>query len=303
VSAAPGAPEAPVPSALAAPEAVQFAARDGRLLSGLFLAAGTARAALVVNGATGYRQEFYLKFAHYCAQRGYHTLLYDYRGMGASAPPELRTEQARMSDWGMLDMPGALEYLGTRAAALPLFTLGHSVGGQLLGCMPNQARARAHVMIAVSTGYWRRQRVPFRYYALLFWKLYGPLALARHGYVPQGRLWAGDSLPRNVFLQWREWCLRPEHFAGDLSGALGGSQFDAVTAPLLNWGFSDDPIATPAAVAALMQRFYAHAQLEQRWSTPRELGVRAIGHHGFFSERHRDSLWRGVLDWLDARGS
>jgi len=26
--------------------------------------------------------------------------------------------------------------------------------------------------------------------------------------------------------------------------------------------------------------------------------VRAIGHHGFFSERHRDSLWRGALDWI-----
>lgn len=286
----------------AAPEAVSFAARDGRVLSGLFLAAAAARGALVLNGATGYRREFYLKFAQYCAQRGYHALLYDYRGMGASAPADLRTESARMSDWGMLDMPAALEYLSARAAQLPLFTLGHSVGGQLVGCMENQARARAHVMIAVSTGYWRRQRVPFRYLALLFWKVYGPLALARYGYVPRGRLWAGDSLPRNVFLQWREWCLQPEHFAGDLTEALRGSHFDAVTAPLLNWGFSDDPIATPAAVAALMQRFYGHAQLEQRWSTPRELGVRAIGHQGFFFERHRDPLWRGVLDWLDARG-
>jgi predicted alpha/beta hydrolase len=286
-----------------APEPVGFAARDGRVLSGLFLSAAAARGALVLNGATGYRREFYLKFARYCAQRGYHTLLYDYRGMGASAPPDLRTEQACMSDWGMLDMPAALEYLGARAAGLPLFTLGHSVGGQLVGCMTNQARARAHVMIAVSTGYWRRQRVPFRYLALLFWKVYGPLALARHGYVPYGRVWAGDSLPRNVFLQWREWCLRPDHFAGDLTGALRGGQFDAVTAPILSWSFRDDPIATPAAVAALMQGFYSHAQLEQRWSTPAELGVRAIGHRGFFSERHRDSLWRGVLDWLDARGA
>jgi hypothetical protein len=29
--------------------------------------------------------------------------------------------------------------------------------------------------------------------------------------------------------------------------------------------------------------------------------VRAIGHHGFFAERHRDSLWCAALDWIDAR--
>jgi predicted alpha/beta hydrolase len=299
VSAAPTA----LAKAMSAPETVSFTARDGRELAGLLLAAPAARAALALSGATAYPREFYLKFARYGTERGYHVLLYDYRGMGASARADLRAETARMSDWGMLDMPAALEYLAARSASLPLVTLGHSVGGQLLGCMYNQARARAHVMIATSTGYWRRQRVPFRYLALAFWKIYGPIALARHGYVPHGWLWSGQSLPRNVFLEWRTWCLSPAHFAPDLEGALRGNQFSRVHAPLLNWGFSDDPIATPAAVRALLDAFYPNAQLEQRWSSPHELGVRAIGHAGFFSERHRDSLWRAVFDWLDARGT
>ena len=292
---------------LQAPQPVNFSARDGRVLAGLLvpaaaLASGTARGALVVNGATGFPREFYLKFAGYCAARGYHALVYDYRGMGASAPAALAAESARMSDWGLLDMPAALEFLAARVAALPLFTLGHSIGGQLVGCMANQSRARAHVMIATSTGYWRRQRVPFRYRALLFWRIYGPLAIRRHGYVPRGRLWSGDSLPRGVFEQWRSWCLRAEHFGPDLAGEMRGSQFDAVRAPVLSWGFTDDQIATPAAVEALL-KFYPHARIERRWTAPRELGARAIGHQGFFLERHRDSLWRGVLDWLDARGS
>ena len=286
-----------------APESVSFLARDGRALAGLVVpAAAAGRGALVVNGATGFPREFYLKFATYCAARGYHTLVYDYRGMGAAAPAALKTERARMSDWGLLDMPAALEFLATRFAALPLFTLGHSVGGQLVGCMENHARARAHVMIATSTGYWRGQRVPFRYLALVFWKLYGPLALRRHGYVPHGRLWSGDSLPRGVFEQWRSWCLRAEHFGSDLAGDLHGSQFEAVRAPVLSWGFTDDPIATPAAVEALL-KFYPNAQIERRWSAPHDVGVRHIGHRGFFSERHRGSLWRSVLDWLDARAT
>jgi predicted alpha/beta hydrolase len=253
-----------------------------------------------VNGATGFRREFYLKFGGYCAQRGYHTLLYDYRGMGASALASVRADPARMSEWGLLDMPAALDWLAARGASLPLATLGHSVGGQMIGCMDNEARARAHVMIATSTGYWRQQRVPFRYQALLFWKLYGPLMLWRLGYVPRGLVWSGESLPRGVFLQWRSWCLRPGHFGPDLDGEMPAGRFAAVRSPILCLSFSDDPIATPAAVAALLA-YYPHARLERRSTTPAQAGVRHIGHHGFFAEAHRDSLWRAALDWLDQR--
>jgi predicted alpha/beta hydrolase len=283
-----------------APQPVTLVARDGRELAGLLLAARAARGALAVNGATGFRREFYVNFAGYCAQRGYHTLVYDYRGIGASAQLPLSAEDVRMSDWGRLDMPAALQWLAQQFAPLPLVTLGHSVGGQLIGCMPNQALARAHVIVATSTGYWRRQRVPLRYLALIFWKIYGPLMLRLKGYVPRGLVWSGAALPRGVFLQWRAWCLNPAPFGPELDEDLRDSQYAAVRAPLLAWGFSDDPIATPAAVEALLAS-YRHAQIERRWTRPREAGVHHIGHHGFFSARHRDSLWRGALDWIDAR--
>lgn len=287
-------------SALPAPQSITLTASDGRVLGGLLLEAAPARGALCINGATGFKREFYLKFAACCAQRGYHTLVYDYRGIGVSALVPLAAEPARMSEWGRLDMPAALTALALRYPQLPLVTLGHSVGGQLIGCMPNEARARAHVMIATSTGYWRRQRAPFRYQALAFWKLYGPLMLRRRGYVPRGVLWSGESLPRGVFLQWRAWCLSPARFGAALDADMSDAEFAAVRTPLLSWGFGDDPIATPAAVDALLES-YANAPIERRWTQPAELGVRAIGHHGFFAERHRDSLWRAALDWIDAR--
>lgn len=283
-----------------APRPLELAASDGRTLAGLVLEAARPRGALAINGATGFKREFYLKFAGYCALRGYHALVYDYRGIGASARHPLAAEDARMSDWGRLDMPAALATLAARFAPLPLVTVGHSVGGQLLGSMPNQSLARAHVMVAASTGYWRRQRVPFRYLALAFWKLHGPLMLHLVGYVPQGLLWTGESLPRGVFLQWRRWCLQATPFGPQLDEELRDSRYAEVRAPLLSLSFSDDPIATPTAVEALLES-YPNAQIEQRRTHPREVGVRRIGHHGFFSERHRDSLWRAALDWIDAR--
>lgn len=287
-------------AAAAAPLPVSFDARDGHSLQGLLVSASQPRAALVVNAATGFVREFYLKFAIYAASRGYHTLIYDYRGIGASARAALSEDRARMSEWGRLDMPAALGWLTTRFRELPAATLGHSVGGQLLGAMDNSALARAHVMIGAATGYWRRQRRPFRYQALLFWKVYGPWMLARRGYVPRGLLWRGESLPPEVFRQWRSWCLSAARYGPELDADLADSRFGEVRGPLLAWGFTDDPIATPRAVEALLVS-YSGAAIEQRWTQPAALGARRIGHHGFFAERFRDSLWRTALDWLDAR--
>jgi predicted alpha/beta hydrolase len=287
-------------SALPPAASLTLLARDGRALQGLLLPASAPRAALLVNSGTGFRREFYLPFAAYAAARGYHTLVYDYRGIGASARTPLRTDPARMIEWARLDMPAALSALAERFASLPLFILGHSVGGQLIGCMPNHASARAYVMIACSSGYWGRLRRPFRYQALAFWKLYGPLHLALQGYVPRGVFWRGTALPAGVFRQWRTWCLSAAAFGAQLDAELDSEEFAAVRAPILSLSFSDDDIATPAAVEALLAA-YRHAPIERRVMQPQELGVTRIGHHGFFAERHRESLWRGVLDWLDGR--
>ena len=224
---------------------VALRAGDGRALAGLLLEAAPARGAITVNGATGYPREFYLRFAGYCAARGYHTLVYDYRGIGASALAPLAADPARMSDWGRFDMPAALEWLAQRFPGLPLFTVGHSVGGQLAAAMPNQARARAHVMLATSTGYWRAEPVPMRWAALFFWLVYGPLTLRLFGYVPHSPIWRGHSLPRGVFLQWRRWCLRAEHFGPDLARELPDNQFAHSAGPLLALGLQRRPDRQP----------------------------------------------------------
>jgi predicted alpha/beta hydrolase len=154
--------------------------------------------------------------------------------------------------------------------------------------------------VAASTGFWRWETAPFRYLAWYFWRVHGPVSLALKGYVPSGAGWSGLPLPRGVFSEWRDWCLRREHFAPDVVAGRVPNYFDSLTAPLLSIGFTDDPIATRRTVAALLA-FYANAQLEQRWYGPQDIGSRRIGHEGFFASRHRDALWTPTLDWLDAQ--
>jgi predicted alpha/beta hydrolase len=273
---------------------------DGRELAAHWLPAASPRAALVINPATGFPQTFYFRLASYAAERGYDTLVFDYRGMGASAPARLADETCRMSDWGLFDMRAALAEAARRAAGLPLATLGHSVGGQFLGLLENHRLASVHVQIAVSVGYWRWELAPFKYLAWWFWRVHGPMMLAIKGYVPTGGGWSGLPLPRGVYEEWRRWCLRPGHFGPDLHTYLSGNVFAEIRAPVLNVGFTDDPIATRRTVAEL-DRFYPNAQRESRWYSPQDVGSERIGHEGFFASRHRETLWRPVLDWLDSR--
>ena len=175
------------------------------------------RAVLVVNPATGFPQTFYFRLANYAAGRGYDTLVYDYRGMGASAPAHLANETCRMSDWGLLDMRTALAAVAERAAGLPVATLGHSVGGQFLGLLTNHSlatRARADRdlggLLAVGAG---AVQVPGVVVLARAWS-----ADARDQGLRSHRRWLGGlPLPRGVFEEWRRWCLRPDHFGPDLA--------------------------------------------------------------------------------------
>ena len=158
--------------------------------------------------------------------------------------------------------------------------------------MHNQGRARAHVMIATSTGYWRRQRVPFRYQALLFWKLYGPLMLRRRGYVPRGGLWRGESLPRGVFLQWRRGASSPAPFGRSSMRTSHDADIRRGARAAAGLGLQRRPDRDAVRPSRRCSPPTPTRRSSGAAATPAEVGVRRIGHHGFFAERHRDSLWR-----------
>jgi predicted alpha/beta hydrolase len=284
------------------PQEVSLRCTDGRELAGNWFAADPTgrRGVIVISAGTGFPQTFYFKLANYCAGRGYDALVYDYRGMGWSAPKDLAGESTKMSDWGLFDMRTALEFAAQRAQGVPVATLGHSIGGQFLGLLKNHALARAHVQVATSVGFWPWEHAPFRYLAWWFWRVHGPLMLALKGYIPTGGGWSGLPLPRGVYEEWRRWCLRPEHFGPDLAGYLSDNVFAEIRAPLLSVGFTDDPIATRRTVEEL-HKFFPNARYEKRWYTPRDAGSKRVGHEGFFASRHRESLWRPVVDWIEAR--
>jgi predicted alpha/beta hydrolase len=279
---------------------------DGFTLGGrLYGDPVAAQAGVLIAPAMGVAQGYYADFAAWLARQGYAVLSFDYRGMGASRPAaferSLRGLQADVVTWAECDAGAAVDHLGRELAAAGaparrIHWLGHSLGGQILGLLPDAARLGAVVTVASGSGYWRENARRLRRSVWALWYFIAPLALALAGYFPGRRLRKVGDLPAGVMAQWRRWCLSPDYMMGE-GGAPLRARYAQVRNPILSLSFTDDEFMSARNIESL-HGFYAGAPREMRRIAPQDVGERAIGHFGFFRARFAGSLWPQVARFL-----
>jgi predicted alpha/beta hydrolase len=286
---------------------ITFPAVDGYLLgASLFLPRGAKRHAVLINSATAVPRKIYRGFAGYLARRGCAVLTYDYRGTGASRqkslvgynqPRSLVGFKASMSDWAALDVTAAVAWMRERYKTLPLNYVGHSFGGQALGLLPNNTEVSRALLIASQAGYWKLMASPERYRVYAMLNFVGLPLTKLLGYAP-GRIGLGEDLPKGVFEQWVGWVMSERYLFTDprLPGLTNFANYRGAMRALC---LSDDPWATRPAVGLLCSGLSSIAP-EIVSVTPADAGVSKIGHFGFFLPEHRDTLWRGAAEWLEA---
>lgn len=280
------------------PEPLTIPAADNFPLSTLLFAPTlTPRGAVQINAATGVPKQFYAKFAHYLAEHGFATVVYDYRGIGGSRPASLRGFNATMREWGQLDMTGVLDWLAARYPTIKRFAIGHSVGAQLIGLMPNHRLMHGVIAIASSSGYYGHFPMAMRLKSLVLWYGYEPVMTRLFGYLPSQPVGLGEDLPLGVVREWRAWCTHPDYFASSFGRTIHTHYYDEIILPIKAFRMTDDPIANARSVPAML-RHYRNAQVEIEAIAPEKVGVKAIGHLGFFSGRFRSNLWSRVLSWF-----
>jgi predicted alpha/beta hydrolase len=275
--------------------AVEFPARDGYRLAGtLYRPAKPNRRAVLIQAATGVRQEYYGKFAAYLAARSFSALTFDYRGIGRSRPPSLRGFPARMRDWAEKDIAGALDYLARATNGARLIGLGHSFGGQVFGLVPGNERYVAVMAVGSQSGYWRHWGGAGRIGMWFLSHVLLPSMSSIMGYLPARVVGQGEDLPGGVAAEWARWCRHP----GYVVGALGAQEaYARFTAPLRVYSISDDAYAPPRSVEAFLA-FYPNAPRKVERVDAAAMDGGPIGHFGFFRERFRATLWREVADWM-----
>ena len=279
-------------------------ATDGFELTATHFAADPSKAlgrTVVINAALGVPRQYYRNFAGFLAERGFDVVTYDVRGNGQSRPRSLKGFTARMSDWSCLDAAGVLNWVKAQWPDNRVLVIGHSSGGQTLGLVPNLDLIDGFIAVTAIGGHADHWHGPANLHKRLIlkmmWHVLMPGLTKILGYYPGKRMGLAD-LPKDVAHQWAAWCRHPDYVFSDQS--LDHSGYESLSVPILAYSFTDDTYVSSDYHQSIVGRF-SNADITWRNLAPADIGLKSIGHFGFFREPLRDSLWVEAADWLAVR--
>lgn len=259
-------------------------------LAGRLLSVPQPRLVVQINAATAVPAGYYAGFARWlAAERQAAVLIWDYRDFGASGDP--RHSGATMADWGVHDAAAARAWLRGRFPDLPLWVIGHSLGGLALPFQPDLGTITRVITVAAGPVHLRDHPWPMRAGIAAMWYGHGRALTALLGYLPGRRLGLGADVPAPVFRQWRRWCTRDGSCLAD--PAMPPLTSAGLRAEVTLLAFADDGMVPPAAVWRL-GNWMGKAPITRRLITPAEYGLGSIGHIGAFASRNR-AVWPALI--------
>jgi predicted alpha/beta hydrolase len=125
--------------------------------------------------AMGVSQKFYAPLAAWLASQGFLVATFDYMGIGLSRRSKLRSVIVNIVDWATFDCEAMIDAVTKEMPAKPLIWLGHSLGGQIVGLVPGNARLTKIVTIACGSGYWLENAPSLKWKAWWMWYVAVPI--------------------------------------------------------------------------------------------------------------------------------
>ena len=165
---------------------------------------------LLIGAATAVPQKYYRHYAQWMSEQGYVVFTFDYRGVGQSRPESLLGFNAQMNEWGIFDLDAVIRYMKTQLPEYPLYYIGHSVGGQILGLTSESQHVEKAVFVGSTLAYWKLYENAFRRNIFFTMHILIPMLTPIVGYFPGTRLGVFKDLPKGVALEWAKWCRTPD---------------------------------------------------------------------------------------------
>ena len=278
---------------------VSFPTADGWQLAGtLFEPAATggrgAGRAVLIGSGIGIHRGFYQRFARRLATHGLTALSLDWRGTGDSAAVN-GDRPARLVDWGAEDLPAAVDWLEAEVGAGSLAYVGHSIAGAILGLTPSVERFDRLLLVTVGSGYYHHWDGLSRPLIRLIWRVGIPAVTRVLGRLPGWTLGGRYDVPTPAAMDWARWGRNPSHVLSESPEVR--RRFAELEAPVRVYAVTDDWFAPPRAAETVMS-YFESAALDRVWLRPEEMGVRRIGHFGFFRPEMAETLWTDAARWL-----
>lgn len=278
-------------------EKLHLQASDGYLITAhLFRPAQSNNKLLLVNSATGVRQQVYISFSKYLAELGFTVVTYDYRGIGQSKPENMRNFEANMRIWGTHDFKAVTIYLKKHFSHYRKFCLGHSVGALILGFNDDSLIFEKFIFVGTQDAYVKNLPLKVAVTASLGFGFAVPLSVFFLGYFPAQHFGLGESLPAGSAMDWRTLILHRkstsrlyEKVKNDYTKELKQQVFILYA--------EDDPWVKMKGMESLMDTAYPNMQKTYRKILISESPEKKIGHINYFRS-YNQPLWKIITDQL-----
>lgn len=271
-------------------------ADDTHLRATLWRPAQANGCVVQINSALAVQRRFYQRFAQFLAERGFTVLSYDYRGIGDSLHTHPRLSSATFRDLGERDMEAAVSYVKQHFPDFRHVVVGHSAGAALFGLAPNCDEVDAVFAVAAPSAWTGHYDWPYRATVWSFFNIFIPMTTPLFGYFP-GQYFGVGPLPKGIAQQWRRWSRSP-HYVVSSDGEPLREHYARCRQPMRFVHLSDDRLYAPLSSIKSVAGFYRNAPRQIVTIRPRDIGVKQIGHFGFFRSRMPDQLWQSAADWL-----
>lgn len=252
------------------------------------------RKLLVINSATGVKQQVYFSFAKYLAAQGFTVITYDYRGIGESKPRKMKGFEASMRIWGTRDFKTITTFIKENYPDYTKFCLGHSVGALILGMNEDSVIFKKFIFVATQDAYIGHLSWRVAVTAALGFGIAVPVTVILKGYFPAHRFGLGESLPKGSAYDWRTLILNKkstsrlyEKIEKDHSKDLNQEAFIIHA--------EDDSWVTMKGMESLMNNSYPNMKKTYQEIKVSESPKKQVGHINFFRSYNR-VLWKIILD-------
>lgn len=248
---------------------------------------------LLINSATGVKQQIYFSFAKFFAEQGFTVLTYDYRGIGLSKPEKMKGFQSSMKIWGSRDYKALTQFIIKNFPDHQKFCLGHSVGALILGMNKDSEIFNEFLFVGTQNAFFGNLKWRTKIEAVLGFGIVQPLFTELFGYFPAHWFGLGESLPKNCAYDWRtlilnrkstnKLLLKTDDYSKDLNRKVFVIQAE------------DDAWLTEKGVKSLLNDTYPNLKPTFRLIKTSESEKGEIGHVNFFRSYNRN-LWNIILN-------
>ena len=251
---------------------------------------------LLINSATGVKQQIYFSFAKYLAEKGFTVITYDYRGIGESKPKQMRGFKASMRIWGTIDFKTLTDFIQNEYPDYTKFCLAHSVGALVLGMNEYSRNFEKFIFVGTQDAYIGNLAFTVAVTALLGFGIAVPVMTNFFGYFPAHRFGLGESLPKGVAFDWQTLILNKKS-TSRLYEKIEGNYATQLTQETYIIHAEDDTWVTQKGMNNLLKNVYPNLKTTYREIKISESEKGEIGHVNFFRSYNKN-LWKMVLDQL-----